>query len=167
MIPVGQRKQNLPLLRLYDEPSLEEIKNDILACNAISKELEDQDKLWNAVALRACLKSLGREKDSDYDIDNDDALKIFQRDIYIYLKAWLMLSIRHRRGMPVEEIKRRYPTPISPDKYAYVRALRYVRDYLIDSQKLNEYLQHVYRDRARKIIKEYLTDLIEGLEKMP
>jgi predicted metal-dependent hydrolase len=75
-----------------------------------------------------------------------------------------MLSIRNAREMDASKILQTYPSEQSPDTNAYVQALSFIRDYLVDDQLLDNYLDNRYRKKAREILKDYLTRLMIAIE---
>jgi hypothetical protein len=166
MIPPSYRSHHLVRLRIHDESALEKIKNDALACDEIIKQLGDQDELLSGLANWACRKELGMDTASRSEIHSNQNLERFRKDIFIYLKAWLMLSVKYRREMRIEDIRRRYLNEALPHKDSYLRVLRYIRDYSIDHPELSERLEDRHRERAKQILKDYLTKLIGGLERL-
>ncbi|BAU13043.1 hypothetical protein LEP3755_35790 [Leptolyngbya sp. NIES-3755] len=156
-------KRGNPSLKLWSDSSHLELLEDSLAHDEIGRALGDEDELLQNIALRACLEALGKQDASNEEIKNM-RLELFCQDIYVYLKAWLMISIRNRREMPFCEIRQRYPNEASPKKEYYVKAIRYVRNHLVDRPSVANLLREEHRERAKKILKDYLSKLIARIE---
>jgi hypothetical protein len=135
---------------------------DILTREAILRGLNNEDDPLRGMALAGAGHALKR---SYQEIQQDSDLKIFFQDIYVYLKAWLMLSIKHDREMDFKKIRQRYPKSDSPNVRAYIKALQYIRRYSIDSTVMERYITNEYIANSRQILKQYLKTLIEQLEK--
>lgn len=164
LIPSAGRMGIPSLTKFYSNQELDKIGKEALVRDAILKGLGADDKLLQLIALRACQKVLHKEKATDDEINSDDDLKVFCLDIYIYLKAWLMLSIKYRREMPVENIKQSYPSEKSPDRWAYIQAITEVKDKFIDRPNVIKSIDtEEYREPASEIIKKYLSYLIDEL----
>jgi len=166
-LPSNSRRHNIVLSKSLPDPSLEAVLLNSFAHDTILRGLENNDELLVDVALRACLEALSKENASNEEIKRNESLKLFRQDIYVYLRVWMMFSIKNRREMPVRGIKHRYPNESSPDKYAYIRAIKYIRDHLIDRPNVSNLLKEEYRERSKEILKDYLTKLITGLENYP
>ncbi|MEP0915388.1 hypothetical protein NC981_01035 [Leptolyngbya sp. DQ-M1] len=162
----AHRNYSSARLSIRDESLLEQIKNDALASDEVVRRLGDEDELLVGLANWACRKELGMDKASREEIRANQDLERFRKDVFMYLKAWLMLSIKYRREMRVEDIKQRYPNEAEPNKYAYLRVLRYIRDYLIDHSEISGRLEEKHRERGKQLLKDYLTKLIQRLEKL-
>ena len=160
MLPIDSRRGSLSLERVHDEQELEVIKKNVIARELIVRTLGNDDELLQAIALRACLKELKMENASDDEIKVNTDLIIFQKDIYIYLKAWLIQSIKHERIMPIEDIKQRYRSELNPNKLAYINVLTSIKDKWMKRRSVQDCLSEEYREKANVIIDEYMGRLI-------
>ncbi|MBD2169430.1 hypothetical protein H6G04_34280 [Calothrix membranacea FACHB-236] len=135
-----------------------------VARDAVIKFLADNDDLLKIIAnagIHLALTQLGQKNITK--IDNE----LFIDDIYAYLKAWLMFSIRYERNMPVEYIKQRYPQGKIPDKEAYVIALEKIKNQVIFDDLeayLDKRLNTTQKSMAFQIIDESMTELIAELK---
>ena len=131
--------------------------------DAITRGLAYNERVLKKIAEGAValtLTQLGRNKTtSQQDFNN------FLNDIYAYLRAWLMLSIKYDRPMPVKYIKQRYLKENKPDKIAYVKAIENIINSLIESPLVIECLDYRYQKAAVMISKEYLVTLVKLLRK--
>ena len=74
-----------------------------------------------------------------------------------------MLSIKNDREMDINKIKQRFPRESSPNIKAYRKALRLIKNELIDKPQVDNCLEEKYRIKAKEIIKDYLSRLIKEL----
>ncbi|MBG1242569.1 hypothetical protein [Nostoc sp. NZL] len=156
---------------LQNDNELEIIKTKALIRDEIVNVLtKNQDNLLTSIATKASRYTLNKEKltheEQLKDIDLHE-LEIFRQDIFIYLKAWLVISIKYDREMQSELIKQSHPSEESPKKQDYLKALRYIKDNLMERDTVAQYFQEKYKHEAREIIKFYLNRLIERIKKEP
>lgn len=133
-----------------------------VARDAVVKALADEDDLLREIASASIQYALNQ---LDRDINQTDN-ELFIDDIYAYLKAWLMFSIRYERNMPIEYIRQRYRKNRLPDLEAYRIAIEKVRDRVIGSvleERLDKRLTASQRDRAIRLTVDLLTELSSAL----
>jgi|GEM_PF-2007795 len=166
LLPLDLRRGNSSILRLRDDIDLENVQSNALARELILRVLGGENDLLNAIAGRACCRELRIDFATAFDeeIQQNDTLNIFYDDIYIYLKAWLMQSIKYDSEMPVADIKQRYPNEIRPDKQAYIRVLLDIQSYWIYRPYVQQRLESDYKTHANEIIHNYLDKLIEQIQ---
>lgn len=152
-------KQEINLLSQIVEKSPHQILHRRFAREAVIRGLAYDDKFLLGIALSASRKAIYTEKDKN-------KLGLFRKNIYVYLKIWLMFSIGNDRDMPIEIIKQQYPSEQKPDRKAYERALKEIKDRLIKHPEVVKRLDSTYQEEAIKILEEYLVKLIEGLKSM-
>jgi hypothetical protein len=109
-------------------------------------------------AVVLTLAQLGQNTTSPQDFRN------FLNDIYAYLRAWLMLSIKYDSPMPVKYIKQRYPNEYRPNNAAYIRAIENIIN-MLEIPEVMECLDPRHRKSAISVAKEYLGTLINLLDK--
>lgn len=160
MLPIDSRRGSLSLERVHEEQEFKRIKRNVLARDLIVRTLGNDDELLQAIALRACLKELKMENASNDEIKANTDLTIFQKDIYIYLKAWLMQSIKYDRVMPISDIKQRHPSESNSDKLAYINVLTSIKDKWMKRPLIQDCLSEQYREEANVIIDDYMGRLI-------
>lgn len=133
-----------------------------IARDAVFKALADEDALLEEIASTGTLWALVQ---LDRDITKD--YELFIDDIYAYLKAWLMFSIRYERKMPMEYIRQRYHKNKLPDLEAYRIAIEKIKDQIIVpilEEQLDKRLNANERDRAIQIVVDLLNDLSLALK---
>jgi hypothetical protein len=113
---------------------------DILTREAIVRGFNNKRDPLRALAIMGSRHALGKTYLSDEALAKDTDFKTLFHDIYIYLKAWLMLSIKNRREMNLERIVQRYPSIEAPNTKAYTKALRYIRNNSLKTEQLREYI---------------------------
>lgn len=161
-IPFESRRRSTKLMGVQGSHTLEDIETesrirDTIVCG-LANEL-----ILKRMALKACAVALGREDDQAY-LEGDRRFGRFREDVYIYLRAWLIMSIKYKREMPLELIQQGFPDETSPDKYAYIRAIRYIRETSIDKSGVEECLNANYRGAAKVILRQELDKLIRALK---
>ncbi|MER3434597.1 MAG: hypothetical protein C4288_14530 [Leptolyngbya sp. ERB_1_1] len=161
-IPFEFRRRSTKLLGVQGSGTLEDIVTESRIRNAIVCGFANEPML-RRLALKACAVALGSEDDKSY-LENDRRFGRFREDVYIYLRAWLIMSIKYKRAMPLELIQQGFPDEASPDKYAYVRAIRYIRETSIDKSGVEECLDANYRGAAKVILRQELDKLIKTLQ---
>lgn len=87
------------------------------------------------------------------------------KDIYRYLKGWLVCSIDNDTGdlMPISVIGLNYPNSKSPDKDTYKLAFSYIRDELLERNLSRKIL----KEKATKVVRNYLDELLKLIEEYP
>ncbi|PZV13324.1 MAG: hypothetical protein DCF22_10950 [Leptolyngbya sp.] len=138
---------------------------DVLTREAIVRGFNNKRDPLRALAIMGACHALGKTHLSDEALDKDTEFKILFYDIYIYLKAWLMLSIKNRREMDLERIVQRYPSIEAPNTKVYTKALRYIRNNSLEIEQLRGYIADDFIENARDMLRNYLERLIEGLDK--
>ncbi|MBD2606283.1 hypothetical protein H6G81_17540 [Scytonema hofmannii FACHB-248] len=140
------------------------IREDIV--NVFTKK--EHQLTLKAISLKACMDVLNKKNLTDEQKKQDSELTIFRKDIYIYLQAWLMISIKYDREMESELIKQSHPSEEDPKKQDYLNALKLIKDNLLtEDSKLASSFQEKYKHEAITIIKSYLNKLIERIKKEP
>ncbi|MBH8552688.1 hypothetical protein I8751_09950 [Nostocaceae cyanobacterium CENA357] len=145
---------------LYSDICVERAARD-----GVIKALADEDELLKDIALTGTQLALNELKRDDVSLPDTE---VFRDDIYAYLKAWLMFSIRYERNMPVEYIKQRYPQRLIPDNNAYVVALENIQNKVIVIQlekHLDKRLNTTQKQLAVQITLQSLSKLINQLKK--
>jgi len=124
------------------------------------QKLPDQEFL-QPIALVSAMYALEKSKE---EMNSPPEYYLF-RDIYAYLKAWLICSIDNDNGelMPISLIGLNYPNQSNPNKEIYKVALNYIKNELLEKSKSKEILP----ERTRQSIKEHITKLIELIEIYP
>ncbi len=138
---------------------LEEHKEDTKAhedvIKALSEHLATTDgnvsKLVPLV-LEACNIALKRKPGDKI----TDEIQCFRGDIYAYLKAWLLCSIKYRIPIPVHPFKR-----TDLDTRVYVDAIKFIQRKALQDEAILELFPS---PRSRKIVRDYLKELIRLLE---
>jgi hypothetical protein len=131
--------------------------------DAITRGLAYNEKVLKKIAegsVALTLTQLGRDTTT-----SPQDFKNFLNDIYAYLSAWLMLSIKYDRPMPVKYIKQRYPKETNPDKRAYEKAIENIISSMIEIPEVIACLDPRHKISAVAISKEYLGTLIKLLKK--
>lgn len=123
------------------------------------------------MALSGAIKALRIDKnrlkfDSRECLEEHEDLTILRADIYIYLKAWLMKTIKFGRPMKVDRIRQRYP-----DSTAYIRALEHIRQSSIHSEGVARDIRKFIDDdfyvkKAVESLDHCISVLIEELKKV-
>lgn len=160
MLPIDSRRGNLSFERIHKEQELKMIERNVIARNLIVINLGNNDELLKMIALRACLKELKMDNYSENQIQDNCDFNIFQRDIYIYLKAWLIQSIKYDRMMPIGDIKQRYVSESNPHKSAYINVLTSIKNKWIKRPKVQNCFSDEYREEVNVIIDDYMERLI-------
>jgi hypothetical protein len=111
------------------------------------------DGLWKSLALSSAMHVLGCERE---DVDRDPRYFFF-RDIYAYLRAWLVCSIDNDGGktMPVNVIGLHYPNNKSPDVELYLKAVVFIKDDLLQRKQMASF----FSPAAMQSVKERLENL--------
>lgn len=164
IIPQDNRFGEEFTLSIEDYDNFKDIKRKFLVRDSIFRSLFFKELLLKGIALESCRRVLGMNGCSNEELRNDHHLQVFREDIYIYLQAWLLLSIRNGRMMEIGLIKQRYPSEELPDRYAYTKAIEIIRDSLIDDPVLEDHLEKEYLEDAIKALKYYLDHLHRELE---
>jgi len=162
VIPPEHRKQAGKLLSVQTQ-TLEDIEQDSRVRDTIVCGLANEDVL-RRIAVKACAVALRKEDDRAY-LETDLRFARFRQDIYIYLRAWLIMSIKYKREMSIDLIQQGFPDENSPDKYAYIRAIRYIREKSINKLRVEECLKAEHIESAKVILRQELDKLIETLHK--
>lgn len=131
----------------------EEIKRN-RAIRCLIHELPDRDFI-QPMALLAAMYSLNKNKEEMNVLPE----YYFFRDIYAYLKGWLICSIDNDDGtlMPISLIGLNYPDSENPNRNLYETALIHIRDELLEKNDSKKALS----EPAIKLIKNYLDKLLE------
>lgn len=153
---ISKQQTNLTL-KIAIEQSSHQVLDRRFARDAVMRGLAYDDRFLRGIALSASRKAIYAEKDRN-------KLNLFRNNIYVYLKAWLMFSIAADREMDIEIIKQQYPSEQKPDRRAYERALKDVKDRLINRPSVVKKLDPMYQEEAIKILEEYLIKLIDALK---
>lgn len=142
---------------------------DVLTREAILQGLNDDQDPLRKLALVGAMKALKiNPKKLNYDkfgnLKNNQALKTLREDIYVYLKAWLMFTIKFGRHMDASKIRQRHPK-----SETYIKALTHIRKNAIYSDgvanNIRKYIDDKhYVNKAISVLNHYLGDLIEQLE---
>jgi hypothetical protein len=132
----------------------QQFSKNIASRYAIIARLAYDDKMLRKIALIVTRDVFNQPKE----FSNEQ--NFFRNDIYIYLKAWLMLSIYHEYEMPVESIKQSYP-----NIDYYVKALKAIDEPIKDLVLPS--LDEKHQESAFQILQDYrdhLIDLIKNKE---
>ena len=142
---------------------------DVLTREAILQGLNDDQDPLRKLALVGAMKALKiNPKKLNYDkfgnLENNQELKTLREDIYVYLKAWLMFTIKFGRHMDASKIRQRHPK-----SKTYIKALTHIRKNAIYSDgvanNIRKYIDDKhYVNKAISVLNHYLGDLIEQLE---
>lgn len=117
------------------------------------------------LALSGAIRALGMIDSSPEEIERDANINLLSRDMYLYLKTWLMISIRNHRMMNCYEIKRRYPYRGSDDVSKHIEALIVIKDVSIRKEEyMKEYIEPLFLGQAVNILDFYLNYLIRQLK---
>lgn len=133
------------------------------AIRCIVQKLPDE-KFLEPIALSSAMQALGkssREKEEKEAMNRFPEYYLY-RDIYAYLKAWLICSIDNDSGnlMPISPIGLNYPDKDNPNKEVYIAALTYIKDDLLEREEAKEFLS----ETAKQKVKECIGKLIELIE---
>ncbi len=144
------------------------ICNKRIGRDAVIRSLSYNDELLQGIAYTAVAQTLSRTNRNQLVHLTEETEQIFFQDIYVYLKAWLMMSITHGYPMQLGYIRQRYPSTHYPDRVAYIAALRIVKERTIKSSRvtaqMNETLKDQYAlNQALTLLDEYLATLITQL----
>lgn len=124
----------------------------------------EQDPLIKLAASGA-IRALGMINSSPEEVEGNSSVNSLSRDIYLYLKTWLMISIRNHRMMDCYEIKRRYPYKGSHDVSKHIEALRVIKDVSIRKEEfMKRYVEPLFLEQAIYILDIHLDYLIRKLE---
>lgn len=142
-----------------------------LAREVITQSLNSN--LLHLIALASTKEITGKGYSSQFKKPEQD----LHGDIYIYLKAWLMTSIKYGYDyLPVDCIKQRYQDP-----NAYIKAFEFIRRDCIRVSKIENAITEAIRsnekdirysdfdavfEQAGKVLDEYLVQLITALKYM-
>jgi hypothetical protein len=126
--------------------------------------LSNEDDPLRGIALSGALHAIGKDNANQQEIVEDTELRVLWHDIYVYLKTWLMLSIKNEREMDLKNIRKRYPTPETPNKNYYIKAFKYIKNHSVRSEKLRDYIDSSFIDSSIKILDSYLAILIKRLQ---
>jgi len=132
------------------------------ACDAIIKRWADNDTFLNQMVAIGIVPVLGKSKNEETPKEKKER-DILINDIFVYLKAWLMFSIRYGYPMPFNYIKQSYSGKNS--KESYLTALNEIR-VSIRKQFVIDNLDRKYLDLQIEILEEYLDKLIKLIEEM-
>lgn len=163
VIPGYSRRRGGDYLEVDGEP-LHKAWQRRVGRDAVIRGLAYDEELLSDIAISASKRALGRIGISKEVAMQDINLQLFRQDIFVYLKAWLMLSISNEREMPVNEIKLRYPDEQRPDISSYIDALTDIKERLIKHEEVVSVFDLNYREEAIDLLDEYLGKLISALE---
>jgi len=97
--------------------------------------------------------------------DPEEWARPFYSDMLVYLKAWLVCSIRHGVSIPIEpfynEILEGSPKGAYQGKESYIHAIKYIRDVVLIGQEIKQFFPS---SNSIKIIHDHLEELIIFLE---
>ncbi len=126
-------------------------------------------RLLYAIALKSVKEVTGKRTQQLKQIDKD-----LYGDIYVYLKGWLMTSIKYSYLMPLDRIEPRYPS-----HHAYIDAFRLIKDKYIRGSKVSEIIHDSVKansdderyyeaitQEAKKLLDEHLQLLIDELGRL-
>lgn len=151
----GDQRLTAELSQLFED----EIKKREIRC--IVSRLPDDDCLI-PLAIKASMYALGK---SQKEI-NEYPYYLFFKDVYTYLKAWLICSIDnpHSTIMPISVIGLNYPNIDKPDKNAYIEAIEHIIDDSLTEKnstglprRIKKYLPS---PEAREVVIQHLRTLI-------
>ncbi|MEM8641736.1 MAG: hypothetical protein AAGG51_23405 [Cyanobacteria bacterium P01_G01_bin.54] len=143
----------------------------------LPKSKISDDPLWE-ISMEAslnsiCSESVGLDKNTEDILEEyfeycQKAQGEFDRDLYIYLKAWLIVSVKYGKPMNHRYIQQTYPTPDNPDKELYIEALKEVKE-IIKGDFLNKFYRlHTdideFIESSKRISSDFLEILIGELE---
>jgi hypothetical protein len=112
----------------------------------------EQDENGKKIELMESIVVSAIEETSVYKRNPDFSNKC--KHLYAYLKAWLICSIRYQtKKLPADWIKE-----TTLDKQEQIDALRYIKDNLLNHERVKKYIN---RAESREVIKDYLDELIE------
>lgn len=142
---------------------------DVLTREAILQGLNDEQDPLRKLALLGAIKALKINKkkltyDQSGNLEGNAELKTLREDLYVYLKAWLMFTIKFGRKMDASKIRQRHPNPNS-----YVKALNHIRKNAIHSDgvanNIRKYIDDdYYVKKAVSVLDCYLSILITQLK---
>ncbi|MGB0564140.1 MAG: SAV_2336 N-terminal domain-related protein, partial [Spirulinaceae cyanobacterium] len=164
----SERGISIDLESLLSQNYLNELALRSLDSLSPSTEIDDdrnkEDPL-RSIAIASSRNTLEIKYDQLNKYEREEFF-VLARDIYMYLKSWLMKSIKYNRPMDYRLIEIRVKK-----KDNLVNALDYSRKILMDSAGVNE-LYRVYTqdkkaiDSAKKIVDKYMEYLILGIKSL-
>jgi len=150
LLPVVQEKiRQEPVSYFYDLSKSERERNE--AVKALLKNEGTKEEVAWKLARSAIKEEFKLSDDERKSIGENFNAKenTICKEIYIYLKAWLVCSLKNGRYMPVEAIKLTYPK----DKHRYRSALRLIYTDIIHREGAKADFPNY---SIKKIIEDYL-----------
>ncbi|MEA5466956.1 hypothetical protein [Leptothoe sp. PORK10 BA2] len=161
--PIRKERDSIGI-NLFEENLSKEFDDEITLRKAryILINLPDKDFL-QPIALKASMHALGKSNQSK--IRKDHPEYKFFKDIYAYMKAWVMCSLdcSPNNPMPISVIGLNYPSPQTPNKQLYKVAIKYIRNILLEGPKAQTFLK---TPEAKQELKRCLSLLLDEIENL-
>lgn len=129
---------------------LKEHTSYVVASQKAVEALSNDKNVLMPIVREACDKILSRKIDDPI----TEEVECFYDDIYAYLKAWLICSIKYDTPMSIKPIRRAFQ-----NADMYIDTLTFVKDSILEDVKAKRLVE----TESRKIIKDYLDKLIDLL----
>lgn len=141
----------------------EAVQKQQIRCKLIS--LSDED-FFRPISLAGAMYALGI--DDKYRFRAGMDCHLFWRDIYLYMKAWVVCTIESRTGtaLPLETIGLNYPSKETPNKRLYKKAFNYICMTLLNSEQSKRQIG-TESDATIKSMQEAIVILITMLDDYP
>lgn len=129
----------------------------------ILRSLPNKD-FFEDIATIATMHVLDLRED-EQEMLSQDPQYLLWRDIYIFMKAWLICSIDNYRedSMPISTIGLNYPTKERPSKQVYAAAFNYISKDVLTREFAREQLQD--NSAAVRKLQEGISRLLDLIEK--
>jgi hypothetical protein len=126
------------------------------ACQEAVQGLSGDNNQNNKDPLMPIVKTavnlaLGRKSESEV---TPEVFNYYE-DVYVYLKVWLICSIKYDTNMPIEWINM-----MAQDKRKHIEALSYIKDKILNSRNIKELLP---TQESREVAAKYIGNLVDGL----
>lgn len=157
-LPVVQEEIRQKDISYFHSLSKREKERDEAVKALIKREGTEDEVAW-ILARTATFEEFNLSEDEIESIERNLAKKVntICKEVYIYLRAWLVCSLKKGRYMPVEALKLTHPQ----DKNRYRSALeRIYKDIIHRGQAKADFPT----DSIKELIKEYLEWLTSHLE---
>lgn len=167
----------------FEEYRKKSIAREIIMKLAQLSNRIDGNNPLTRISLASSLYGLGKnklvedarkenlEQERIFEIFRDSDVECLYKDIFIYLRAWLVCSILFERIMDINMITPNYPNPENPNYSVYQKAIAYIKDRGLDILLNSSELEMCFNNDINKkvIVKEifaaYLRKLIEYMKK--
>jgi hypothetical protein len=140
--PENELKSEIKKQHVYSNACEEALKG-------LSEGLATKKSNLVPLVLQACNKSLHRQPGESISKELDQ----FRDDIYAYLKAWLICSLKYRVSIPVRPFRQ-----TSLDWKFYINALKFIKDKALEDEAIRDFLPS---QASRDIVQSLLNELIE------